>query len=111
MSGPSTPKPSKQDGETSNPLSTISTIQLRAFLGAAEDVEADSDTMEDLLDVLGDEITEPDSDGETSSDTEDLSLLVHEHNMSLARVSSAEPDNSDLDPEIIALGEEGGWKR
>lgn len=113
MSGPEPHKPPSQDGDAKfKPLSPIHALQLRAFLGAAEDVEVDPDTIEDLLDGLSEdvctEMTELDSDAETS-DTEDVSLLIHEQTTPPAVIGTAELEDSDIDPsEIRALEEEGG---
>lgn len=105
-------KPQNQHGDTkSKPLSPLHALQLRAFLSAAEDVEVDPDTIEDLLEGLSEdvctEMTEVDSDTETS-DTEDISLLVQEQYTPTA-VGVADLEDGDLDaPEIRALEEEGG---
>lgn len=115
MSGPLKPhKHPSQDGDTkSKPLSPLHALQLRAFLSAAEDAEADSDTIEDLLEGLSEdvcaEMTELDSDAE-SSDTEDLSLLVQEQCTPTAVVGITDLESDgDIDPsEIHALEEEGG---
>lgn len=112
MSGPEPRKLPSQDGNTkSKPLSPIHALQLRAFLGAAEDVEVDPDTIEDLLEGLSEdvcaEMTELDSDAETS-DTEDFSLLVNEQSTPAAIVGLAELEDGNIDPsEIRALEEEG----
>ncbi|KAF8141958.1 DHS-like NAD/FAD-binding domain-containing protein [Boletus edulis] len=111
MSGPIPHKPQSQDGDTrSKPLSPLHALQLRAFLSAAEDVEVDPDTIEDLLDGLSDdvctEMTEFDSDAE-SSDTEDLSLLVQEQCIPPAIVDIADLEDGDIEPsEIRALEDE-----
>lgn len=112
MSGPEPHKPPSQDGDTkSKSLSPLHALQLRAFLSAAEDVEVDPDTIEDLLEGLSDdvctEMTELDSDTETS-DTEDLSLIVQEQ-CTPAVVCIADLEDGDTEPsEIRALEEEGG---
>lgn len=113
MSGSKPHKPPSQDGATkSNSLSPLHALQLRAFLSAAEDVEVDPDTIEDLLEGLSDdvctEMTELDSDTE-DSDTEDLSLLVQEESTS-AVVGIADLEDGDIAPsQFRALEEEGGW--
>ncbi|KAG9309460.1 DHS-like NAD/FAD-binding domain-containing protein [Chiua virens] len=111
MSGPGPHKPQSQDGDKkSTSLSPTHAMQLRAFLNASEDVEVDPDTIEDLLEGLSEDIctemTDLDSDSETS-DTEDLPLLVQEESTSSTAVSVAELEDSDIDPsEIRALEEE-----
>ncbi|KAF8552715.1 DHS-like NAD/FAD-binding domain-containing protein [Imleria badia] len=110
MSGPEPHKPPSQDGDAkSKPLSPLHALQLRAFLSAAEDVEVDPDTIEDLLEGLSDdvctEMTELDSDTETS-DTEDLSLIVQEQCAPPA-VVDMDLEDGDIEPsEIRALEEE-----
>lgn len=112
MSDPEPHNPPSQDGDTkSKPLSPLLALQLRAFLSAAEDVEADPDTIEDLLEGLSEdvstEMTELDSDEETS-DTEDVSLLVQEQSTPTV-IGIADLEDGDIDPsEIRALEEEGG---
>lgn len=114
MSGPESHKSPNQDGDTkSKPLSPLHALQLRAFLNAAEDVEVDPDTIEDLLEGLSEdvctEMTELDSDAETS-DTEDLSLLVQEQCTPSAVIGITDLEDGDMDhSEIRALEEEGGW--
>ncbi|KAI9573817.1 DHS-like NAD/FAD-binding domain-containing protein [Boletus coccyginus] len=115
MSGPEPHKPPSQNGDTT--LSPLHALQLRAFLGAAEDVEVDPDTIEDLLEGLSDDIcsemTELDSDGETS-DTEDLSLLVQEQCTPPAVAGTADLEDGDTESlEIRALEEEAiqAWTR
>lgn len=110
MSGPEPHKHPSQNGDTT--LSPLHALQLRAFLSAAEDVEVDPDTIKDLLEGLSDDIcsemTELDSDGETS-DTEDLSLLVQEQCTPPAVAGTADLEDGDTEsPEIRALEEEGG---
>lgn len=113
MSGPGPHKPPSQVGDTkSKSLSPLHALQLRAFLSAADDVEVEPDTIEDLLEGLSDdvctEMTDVDSDEETS-DTEDLSLLVQEQCTPSAVVGIADLEDGDIEPsEIRALEEEGG---
>ncbi|KAG8215049.1 DHS-like NAD/FAD-binding domain-containing protein [Butyriboletus roseoflavus] len=110
MSDPGPHKPPGQDGDTeSKPLSPLHALQLRAFLNATEDVDVDPDTIEDLLEGLSEdvstEMTELDSDTETS-DTEDLSLLVQE-NCTPAVVGIADLEDGGIDTsDLRALEEE-----
>jgi hypothetical protein len=103
-------KPPGQVAETKPKApSPLHLLQLRAFLNAAEDVDVDPDTIEDLLEGLSDdvrsEVTECDSDVE-DSETEELSVPQR----SPPAVDDNEAmEDSDIDPsEIRALEEEGG---
>jgi hypothetical protein len=103
--------PNQGGGAKHKTPSPLHALQLRAFLSAAEDAEADSDTIEDLLDGLDEdvctEMTDFDSDSE-ASDTEDLSLIVQAQSTSSAVVGTASPvDDDDLDTaEIRELEDE-----
>ncbi|KAF9219745.1 SIR2-domain-containing protein [Gyrodon lividus] len=91
-------------------LSPLHALQLRAFLNAAEDIDVDPDTIEDLLEGLSDdvrsEVTEFESDVE-DSDTEELSVPVHEQRSPHALNGNEDLEDGDIDPsEIRALEEE-----
>ncbi|KIK93698.1 hypothetical protein PAXRUDRAFT_499911 [Paxillus rubicundulus Ve08.2h10] len=101
-------KPPGQVAETKPKApSPLHLLQLRAFLNAAEDVDADPDTIEDLLEGLSDdvrsEVTECDSEVE-GSETEELFVPQR----SPAAVDDNEDmEDGDIDPsEIRALEEE-----
>ncbi|KAF8834887.1 SIR2-domain-containing protein [Paxillus ammoniavirescens] len=101
-------KPPGQVAETKPKVpSPLHLLQLRAFLNAAEDVDVDPDTIEDLLEGLSDdvrsEVTECDSDVE-DSETEELS--VPQRSPPAADDNEAMEDNDIYPSEIRALEEE-----
>ena len=68
----------------SRTYSALYVHQLRAFINAAEDVDVDSDTIEDLLEGLEDveeqddtQQSDNDEDEDEDEDFENLTLLVH----------------------------------
>ncbi|KAG6333569.1 hypothetical protein ID866_5518 [Astraeus odoratus] len=92
---------------TKQKMNPLHEMQLRAFLSAADDVDADSDTLEDLMNGVDEEVcssmTDQDSVSE-SSDTEDFSNNVFDGAI------SGDPGESNMvlidDAELRALEEE-----
>ncbi|KIJ65176.1 hypothetical protein HYDPIDRAFT_88766 [Hydnomerulius pinastri MD-312] len=90
-------------------LNPLYVLQLRAFLSAAEDVDADPDTIEDLLEGLSDdvcgEMTKYDSDIE-GSETEELSEPIHEISTPKEVDDTEVSEDGDASSDIQALEEE-----
>ncbi|KAF9244106.1 DHS-like NAD/FAD-binding domain-containing protein [Melanogaster broomeanus] len=85
-------------------LSPLHALQLRAFLSASEDVDADPDTIEDLLEGLSDdvrgEVAEFDSE-EEDSEAEELYVPVREQHTPLAIDVNEDLEDSGMDPSEI----------
>lgn len=93
------PSSDTQNVQTKSKMSPLHEMQLRAFLSFVDDVDADSDTLEDLLDGVDDEVcssmTGHDSASE-SSDAEDL-LSLSDNNVFNGTVGG-DPLDDDAEP-------------
>lgn len=106
------PSSDTQNVQTKSKMSPLHEMQLRAFLSFVDDVDADSDTLEDLLDGVDDEVcssmTGHDSASE-SSDAEDL-LSLSDNNVFNGTVGG-DPLDDDAEPidaaQLRALEQEG----
>lgn len=95
--------------------SALYALQLRAFINAAEDVDVDPDTIEDLLDGLEDgdgeeEVHESDLDEDL--DLESLALPAHEQHSAIEE--SGDLDDLEMETEVIKrLKQEadGAWSK
>ncbi|KAG1864803.1 DHS-like NAD/FAD-binding domain-containing protein [Suillus subluteus] len=95
--------------------SALYALQLRAFIDAAEDVDADPDIIEDLLEGLEDgdgeeEIQESDLDEDL--DSESLALPAHEQHS--AREGSGDLDDLEVETEVIERLKreaDGAWSK
>ncbi|KAI6167294.1 DHS-like NAD/FAD-binding domain-containing protein [Pisolithus thermaeus] len=100
-----------QHARAKSKISPLHEMQLRAFLSAADDVDADSDTLDDLMDGVGEEIcgsmTDQDSlsglsDTEHPESTPDNSIF----NGAIS-ADAADSDTEQIDPaELHALEQE-----
>lgn len=100
-----------QHARAKSKISPLHEMQLRAFLSAADDVDADSDTLDDLMDGVGEEIcssmTDQDSlsglsDTEHPESTPDNSIF----NAAIS-ADAADSDTEQIDPaELHALEQE-----
>jgi len=107
-------KPSSdvQNVPTKSKMNPLHEMQLRTFLSFVDDVDADSDTLEDLLDGVDDEVcssmTGHDSASE-SSDAEDLSSISD--NNVFNGTACGDPVDDDAEPidaaQLRALEQEG----
>lgn len=101
-----------QAKQTLNPLHKM---QLHAFITAAEAVDADSDTLDDLLDAIDEDFCGPTSDQGSvsgSSETGDsVSGHVHDVFNDTASGNSEDGGSKSIDAasELLTLEEEGAW--
>ncbi|KAG1780780.1 DHS-like NAD/FAD-binding domain-containing protein [Suillus placidus] len=82
--------------------SALYALQLRAFINAAEDVDVDPDTIEDLLDGLEDGDGEEEvyeSDVDEDLDLESLALPAHEQHSVIEE--SGDLDDLEMETEVI----------
>lgn len=82
--------------------SALYALQLRAFIDAAEDVDVDPDTIEDLLEGLEDRDEEEEvqeSDLDDDSDSENLALPAHERHSAIEE--SGDLDDLEVETEVI----------
>ncbi|KAG1793087.1 DHS-like NAD/FAD-binding domain-containing protein [Suillus plorans] len=95
--------------------SALYALQLRAFIDAAEDVDVDPDTIEDLLEGLEDRDEEEEvqeSDLDDDSDSENLAFPAHERHSAIEE--SGDLDDLEVETEVIEQLKreaDGAWSK
>lgn len=100
-----------QHARAKSKISPLHEMQLRAFLSAADDVDADSDTLDDLMDGVGEEICSSMTDQDSLSELSDAEHPESTPDNSIfnAAISAdaADSDSEQIDPaELHALEQE-----
>ena len=111
-------KSDSQNVHQKSKMSPLHEMQLRAFLSAVDDVDADSDTLDDLLDGVDDEVCNSMTGHDSASDSSDSddSSSISDNNVFNGTVcgESADDDDEAVDTaQLRALEQEGtrriGW--
>ncbi|KAI6010913.1 DHS-like NAD/FAD-binding domain-containing protein [Pisolithus orientalis] len=102
---------SHQNARAKPKISPLHGLQLRAFLSAADDVDADSDTLDDLMDGVGEEICSSMTDQDSLSGLSDTEHVDSTPDNSIFNgaisADATDSDTEQIDPaELHALEQE-----